>query len=543
MPSKDRFRFVMPFMRSSATARTISVSSLLLIKTTRPIALDEVRITVGGRAFPARIRPLIGSSSTKKRSHVARLTLALSEADFHEMTIHNRIRACVGEPSYDEEGKPVAPYIERPITYNVLLRPYLAAHGPLLRSSDGSTVAFFRQGRRRSVILTIRHANITDAWPKKMQLYAAWLVSRVAPGRPSTLLFEKNAHKYEESGSVVFERLVDLGYNDVYFVAPHDCLPEEAAPYASRVIEPHTFRHYLAFFRSRNFVGSEVMSHALELRCQNVCVQNKLRDAKVHYVFLQHGVMYMVSLDSPERTSFQRQNLPPRSKVVVSSAAEADHFKELAGFCDDDLIVSGLAKFDRSYQDADADKILIMPTWRPWEFNQARIEPGSTAYARMIDRIVSAIPEDLRAHVVVAPHPLFAQSTFAHTEGGVSSFDGGVSYDQLLRQVKVLITDYSSISFDAFYRGANVLFYWEELDDCMAHYGWPTHLMIDEQTAFGPVCRKPADVAAYVRQAYEQGQSEQAKRRYERIVAFHDGNNTQRIVDAMVEWGMLSKRP
>mgnify|MGYP006900173846 CR=1 FL=1 len=58
----------------------------------------------------------------------------------------------------------------------------------------------------------------------------------------------------------------------------------------------------------------------------------------------------------------------------------------------------------------------------------------------MVAKIVSSIPESLRDKVVVAPHPLFDQATFAGSPGKAAVG----SYDELLRGVRLLITDYST---------------------------------------------------------------------------------------------------
>lgn len=220
--------------------------------------------------------------------------------------------------------------------------------------------------------------------------------------------------------------------------------------------------------------------------------------------------------------------------VVVSSQKEAEHFIDLGGFRKEELIVSGLPKFDRSYMNAGADKILIMPTWRIWEFNEMRHDPSSTKYVRMIERIVKAVPADLRDKVVVANHPLFAESTFL----GGNLQDVG-SYDELLRDVSLLITDYSSIAYDAFYRGANVVFYWEELEECMEHYGGDTHLMLTDDTAFGPVCRNGGELASAVARLYGDSQPDVYVDHYREIVEFHDGKNTERLLDRLHAEGVI----
>ena len=513
---KNRFRLLLPFFSRSKRNMTIGVCSLLHISLSEPHEFKEIRIEVDNAIREEALTPLWPKQG-KHKAFVAVFHLNYRIDELLNLTIHNKIRARIGHQ--DNEG-----YVSRPITYSVFLRRYCAAHSPMLRDRTNGITAFYRQTVGRSIILTVRHDNVTDRASAKLKLRLAWLVSKLPVSKRPILLYEKDGRHYEESARVVFEALIDQGHDDVFFVAPRN-LFEVAPKYLDHFIEPHTFKHYLAFFRCRTFLGTEAMSHCLELRCQSYLVQHKLKDSKNSYVFLQHGVMYMISLDSPQRTSFRRKAMPPQTKIVVSSHMEARHFTEFADFANEDLIVCGLPKFDRSYAYPDADKILIMPTWRPWEFNAARSNPESTAYFQMIQRIVDAIPQELSDKIIVAPHPLFNMATF-----GSNSSDPIGSYDELLRSVRVLITDYSSISYDAFYRGSNVIFYWEELEDCLEQYGEPTHLMLTEDLAFGPVCHTPSELRDAMPAAYARPQSEDHKQKYRHLVEFHDGRNTERLL-------------
>ena len=498
---------------------SIGAYSLMHISLAEPHSFDEIRIEIDGNARQNALKPLW----PKRGSHtsfLASFRLSYQIKELLSLPIHSKIRACIGCES-DEN------YVSRPITYSVFIRGYYAAHGPMLHDKTNEVVAFFRQTVGRSIVLTVRHKNTTDQAGSKAKLRLAWFASKLPLGKRPILLYEKDGRHYEESARVVFETLVDRGRNDVFFIAPRN-LVDTDQKYLDHFIEPHTFKHYLSFFRCQTFLGTEVMSHCLELRCQSYLVQRKLNDPKNSYVFLQHGVTYMISLDSPQRAPFRRKAMPPQTKIVVSSHAEAKHFTELADFTDEDLIVCGLPKFDRSYAYPEADKILIMPTWRPWEFNAARSDPKSTNYFRMIQRIVDAIPQELSDKIIVAPHPLFNMATF-----GSSPSDPIGSYDELLRNVRVLITDYSSISYDAFHRGANVVFYWEELEDCLKKYGEPTCLMLTEEIAFGPVCRTPKELQSIMPTIYSHPQSEEHKRKYQHLVEFHDGRNTERLLKTL----------
>lgn len=517
----------MPLFLRSRKRKVLTLFSLFLVSTVEPVALDEIYFEIGGNRHTVKMHSLL-PRTRKSIWRIALITMKVSLGDALDWGIHNKIRACIDDPSGADR-------VCCPISYDALRRRYTAAHGPLLVDEEAGSVAFFRQTRARSLVLTVRNVNITDKASAKAKLRLAWIASKVIPYRRPIVVFEKNSRRYEESGRAVFEALVDRGDSRVRFFVADGCWDTDAVDsrYSDRFVSTHTFRHYFLFFKSRCFIGTEALSHAVELRCQSLLVYNKTIDSRSDYVFLQHGVMYMVSLDSPQRSSFQRGYLPPRSSVVVSSELERRHFVDLAGYDPKDLIVCGLPKYDLSWMDESADKILIMPTWRFWEFNQARNDFSQTGYARMIERIVAAVPQHLTDKIVIAPHPLMASSSFA--DG-----DASVSYDVLLRSVRMLVTDYSSIAYDAFYRGANVVFYWEELDECMEQYGPPSHLMLDEESAFGDVCRTCDDLAESIHRLYGATQPRAYVERYRAIVEFHDGKNTERLLDELDKRGITS---
>ena len=110
----------------------------------------------------------------------------------------------------------------------------------------------------------------------------------------------------------------------------------------------------------------------------------------------------------------------------------------------------------------------------------------------------------------------------------------------MLRECDTLITDYSSISYDAFYRGANVIFCWEEKDECMTHYGEGTRLMLTEELAFGPVTMNDEERRKAVEETYGKPQKQEYIDNYRQIIEFHDGKNSERIIQHLIKDGVIS---
>jgi CDP-glycerol glycerophosphotransferase (TagB/SpsB family) len=158
----------------------------------------------------------------------------------------------------------------------------------------------------------------------------------------------------------------------------------------------------------------------------------------------------------------------------------------------------------------------------------------------MIETMYYAVPEDKRDKVIILPHPLMAER-FRTEEGGLGgSIMLADSYDRVFRDCSLLITDYSSIAYDAFYRGANVAFYWKDKDKCMEHYGEGTYLMLNEDNVFGEVCMNGEDITRAVEELYNRPQRERDLERYGKIVEFHDGRNSERIIERLKADNVIS---
>lgn len=418
------------------------------------------------------------------------------------------------------------------IVYNAIYYRFcIGNHSSIYNYHNQDLCVYFRQTKRNSLGLTVRNKNLTDK--HSFKIFIAWFLSLFSFRSKIVLLYEKNNMKYEESSSSVYEKLFDLGY-PVYFIlnekSKHWVNIKEK--YRKNIIKSFTFKHYYMYFKCKRFIASESLPHATELRTINRFLNFKLFRKKYKYVFLQHGVMYMVSLDSNNRSFFRKGNeMPNGSKIVVSSKLEAMHFVDLGGFDMEDLYIVGLPAFDKSKRDDDASKILIMLTWRPWDYNTLESNYHESSYYKMLIKILENIPSDLKDKVRILPHPL-VKSKLELTDLKKYIPDV-VSYDKFLEETNLLITDYSSISYSSFYRGSNVIFCWQELEECMKHYNG--HLMLNDNNVFGDVCYDYKSLSKAIKNNYKKAQKKKYIERYSKIVEFHDNKNTLRLIAKLKE--------
>ena len=204
-------------------------------------------------------------------------------------------------------------------------------NGPLF-VHDGVTF-YLRQNKYNRATLTVRDTNRYDSPEEQARLERAAKKAGELKDRDIIFMYEKHCAKYEESASVLYEKLIDMGYDNAYFVVDTSIptvrdLPEK---YKRNLIEKDSDKHLEYYFASDKFISTETLDHALQLRVANKAAMDKITKEPLSYVFLQHGPTYMISLNKENRSGFLKKPWMKLHKTVVSSELEAQHFIELGG--------------------------------------------------------------------------------------------------------------------------------------------------------------------------------------------------------------------
>ena len=515
-------------MNTSQTQEGIDLKLQLKVASYESIDLKDYLLKVGNHTY----QPQITVLNHKKNDYYSwlvdmRVMIPFEESKGQEL--QNKICFMKEEDKYR-------------ITYDFVWRRINALKSLKIFLDNQRGLTYFFRYPKDSFTLTIRDQNVTDLPSERRKVVIAYMVSKLLFFFKPVLLFEKNAARYEESASVVYENLLDRGYRNIYFVLDKNYPFKDAIPekYRHRIVDKYSFKHYVIFFAAKSLIGSESKIHAFELRPISKLVTRKLNRSRHNYVFLQHGVMYMISLDAGRRAFFKKsRNKKVRQRTIVSSQLELEHFTQLGGYKEKDLYLCGLPKFDRNVLNENPSKIVVMITWRPWEFIQSLDNIEETTYFKMLESIVKAIPEQYKEHLLVLPHPL-VEGQMRNTENALQPYiPEVVKYDDILKDTKILITDYSSISYDAFYRGCNVIFCWQEKDACLVEYGTNAKLMLTSDLAFGDINIDYNELGDVVSYNYTHPQQEQHLNNYQKLVNFHDGHNTDRLVALLEKEKMI----
>ena len=98
-----------------------------------------------------------------------------------------------------------------------------------------------------------------------------------------------------------------------------------------------------------------------------------------------------------------------------------------------------MPKFDHSIQNENADRILIMPTTRNFEYSVIRDDTENSTYYKFSKKVIESVPDDLKDKITYIPHPLINR-VMGKTDLEKYMSDE-TNYDELLKDTCLLITE------------------------------------------------------------------------------------------------------
>ncbi|MGO2962739.1 MAG: CDP-glycerol glycerophosphotransferase family protein [Carnobacterium maltaromaticum] len=350
------------------------------------------------------------------------------------------------------------------------------------------------------------------------------------------LYFEKMASKADESGFRVFEAVMKSSPNDKcenYYILDKSSAsyPTMKEKYGENIVERFSYRHYKLIFQANYFISSDLSNHVLSDRIYINSINQKLKE--VPLIFLQHGIMFAKPVENPLGKIFYKKYAAYNVyKNVVNSQLEAFEFYKM-GYSDFDLIKTGLATFDYAKLDFSSDKIVYMPTYRYWE--EGMIYSGDikkTTYYKSMLRVISLFEEaGLIDRLVLVSHNKFADYIVEHLPKYKENFAPNPSV--ALGIGRIFISDYSSAIYDAIYRGAYPIFYWEDKEYLIKNY--KATPPVNEMNAPGAIVYSGEELMKQVVYAIKRNykMEKENQKKYKKINEFDDNKNTERIIKYM----------
>ncbi|GGP15130.1 CDP-glycerol glycerophosphotransferase family protein [Oceanobacillus neutriphilus] len=351
--------------------------------------------------------------------------------------------------------------------------------------------------------------------------------------------FEKFSSTAQDNGYAFFQ-YVDKNklHDNFYFILDkHSSDYEEVRKESNKVVPFMSFKYLLLLYASDLLVSSENKRHVYNLRVRSGIVPKKIDSKKS--VFLQHGV-----------TALKQSNVFKKAKgrgnfslVIATSDLEEEIIHQNWKYELNEIAVTGFSRWDKLFdksQKIERRKIFVMPTWRTWMEDMPKEDFKRTDYYDnyvnfLNSKELEVILEKHNLELVFFLHPKFKQyiSEFQLDSDHISLKEfQNIKVNEEIMEASLMISDYSSVTWDMFYMKKPVLFYQFDYEKYEAYEG----SYIDMETElFGERALSKNELVQLVKEYAENGF--ELKPHYEKLhgeyFKYVDHNNSQRIFDVI----------
>lgn len=324
--------------------------------------------------------------------------------------------------------------------------------------------------------------------------------------------------------------------NNAYFILDKAAWNFDAAD--NHMIAWGSLRHYIFYVASDIHVDTMFQSNRMNVR---VCSYfDKIFIPKLQVVYIKHGIIK----DGLEMHSFRELGA---RLFICGAKPEYDYFMKFSDYPPENLVYTGLARFDDLLLNKRDDKfILIIPTWRRYLIDRnlsneenEEVFLKSEYYKRysslLGNRKLNAFLEKNGYKARFCIHAEFRRflHNFESREKNIEIVGPNESIHELLMSTSMLITDYSSVFFDAAYAEKPMFFYQFDYEEFRGKHFSEGYFSY-ERDAMGPVVYWEDDLVDAIIKSFDGEKfniEEDYTCRTKRFFAHHDTNNCQRIYD------------
>lgn len=281
------------------------------------------------------------------------------------------------------------------------------------------------------------------------------------------ILVSEYPHKAQDTGLAYFKYLVDNhqdAYDSYYLISKESKDLGNLEGYFDNIVFYKTKEHVEVFVKADILASSHGTNYATPV----VDSYSKGLLAEKYKVFLQHGILGVRNMAHLYRKDPEN---PFTNLFITSSKREKELVMRDFGYDDDEVIVSGLSRFDALFANeqkksmSSHKKILIMPSWREnLDTQPDNVFKQSEFYDRFDKLLTSKAFEELAKannwQVTFYLHTNFQKFSSCFKSNFVKiAVEGTSTVQELLTESDLLITDYSSVGLDFALREKPIIYY------------------------------------------------------------------------------------
>ncbi|AWK50031.1 hypothetical protein DIC82_02510 [Clostridium beijerinckii] len=370
---------------------------------------------------------------------------------------------------------------------------------------------------------------------KKMILYRLILKLIKSINRKKIWLFMDRVDRADDNAEHLFK--YSNKQNDKikkYFILSKDSTDWNRLSQIGHVIDYGSIKHKMLFILCDKMISAHTGDFARHQFDGNGILLRNLVD--FDFIFLQHGII-------KDDLSFNLNRYNTQFKMFVTSA-EKEYESIINGnyYYNEDVIkLTGLPRYDNLINN-DKKQIFIIPTWNKEVVGPIDPETRLRIYnpkfkesdyfkiynSLINDRKLIEYAKKYNYEILFYPHPEIYQQVEDFSKNDYVKFiNHEVSYQKLLTESSLLITDYSSIAFDFAYMKKPVIYFqWYENHYEQGYFDYETMGM-------GEVCREYNELIETMINYMKNG-CKMKDEYIDRVNAFYrytDTNNCKRVYE------------
>lgn len=273
---------------------------------------------------------------------------------------------------------------------------------------------------------------------------------------------------------------------NAWYVISQDSPDRDNLP-RRHVVYYGSYHHFRLAMRAGVLVGSHFPSYLVP-KIESI-TRYKKNYHRYKKVFLQHGVIAIKAT----AVTIYRKNLRYYDKFIASSEFERNTICRHLGYDKEEVAVTGLARWDHLLEIATKERvILVVPTWRDHlvylSDNEFRRSSFHQFWSSLLnDNRLLQVAEKKGVRIVLSIHIGLARfgRCFDLPKGVILAHPKNLQ--PLLASCGALVTDYSSVAFDALLLKKPVVFCPFDYEDMVAKDPVPSFVNFEQQLP-GPAC-------------------------------------------------------
>lgn len=344
------------------------------------------------------------------------------------------------------------------------------------------------------------------------------------------IIIGERPYKAQDTGFALFKQLRQNHPElPVYYVIQYDS-PEfkNVEPYGNTV-DFGSPEHARLMLQAKTLFCSHHFYYLLPFRHEGLEKRIKARK-----IFIQHGVLGVKYMDIYDRSV---KRFDP-DLFVVSSEYEKEMVMRCLHYEKEEVKVTGLSRFDTLFDGKNElkNQIVVIPTWRDWISGKEKFLESQyfDYYHQLInDEELNKKLMENDTKLVFCLHPNMQRFTPFFTskfENVQIISQGEVNVQDIIKESKMMITDYSSVAFDFSFLEKPVVYFQFDRNRFLGKQG--SFIDLDKNLP-GKITFTYENLLEQVFNIIDNNYivDEDVKKRTNQFLAYKDLNNSQRILE------------